>query len=306
MVKESEHQSNPFKRPRSAPSSDKEKMAKKISTSNVEIPRSSYTASARQQGLRSLIHSDDIDVFRELPPNRSYNLTLQHSNKSRTAAGPSHRPTQAQGYPSSPILSFPTSPSPQPSINAHRPMAHRPIAHRTIEAHSSSARQARTSDDEKFDYFKALLPQIGTCVTCWLYGENPTRPHTAFTCHNGDKLGEAFVAGFKSQLKFTGEAKICYFCVLPWRINTTHASKQNYKPCAYQDIIKPLAFLVYQSPQLRKEVFGHLGLGEGHFRSMGAYIDWLCQFGPGSLLNIHEVVIATGKLYQSLNGPRST
>ena len=67
---------------------------------------------------------------------------------------------------------------------------------------------------------------------------------------------------------------------------------QAYEKAKFDDMIKPLAYIIYQSPPSRDLVFEKLGMRPRHFRTLEEYAQWLgkCDDNASGMYNIHEVV----------------
>jgi hypothetical protein len=150
--------------------------------------------------------------------------------------------------------------------------------------------------EQKLKNLQKILDQIDHCSICWLADQNPGDKHTAFGCSEREKyLGNGFFQ-FKKAMKFT-KVKICYLCVVPAAIRTSHPHGPQ-GGCRYDDMVKPLAFMVFDQPLVRRAIFSLMDLSESHFLNINEYAQWLAQQGhaPGSLVNALEVILLLGEL----------
>jgi hypothetical protein len=240
-----------------------------------------------QQSYRQPDDGSGIGSF-TLTPAQSIQFAAFAPSETSTRRG-DHTRTNSRLIASSPAFNFSSSP-------AHT--SPRKYANDTISISSSSAsvRAVNTRQEQKLKNLQKILDQIGSCSICWFADQNPGAKHTAFGCIEREKyLGNGFFQ-FKKAMKFT-KVKICYFCVVPAAIQTSHPEGPQ-GGCRYDDIVKPLAFMIFDQPLVRRAVFSLMDLPESHFLNINEYARWLAQQGhaPGSLVNALEVILLLGQL----------
>jgi hypothetical protein len=227
-------------------------------------PEPRAAGSSRPQAIRAVIDS----AHRTMPPPAN---------------------SRAPAIESSPVLSF--SSSPIPSIAGGNNTLPSPF-----QSYSTSIRDSNVRQETKLKSLERLLEQIKPCSACWFHNRNPESDHTAFRCPEfGELLGASFNA-FKKAMVFPKVVKTCYLCVVPPSIPSGHPNGLR-AGCNFDDIIKPLAYLIYEETETRKAVLGQLGLHGNHFHDLRAYAGWMAQPGHtiGSL-NALEVILALGRL----------
>jgi hypothetical protein len=76
--------------------------------------------------------------------------------------------------------------------------------------------------------------------------------------------------------------------------------------CKYDDLLKPMLFLIYQEPKIRKPVLEALGLDANQFNSIDQYTQWvgLCENNDNMLYNALEVLIVYLHLKRNDRLPR--
>lgn len=138
------------------------------------------------------------------------------------------------------------------------------------------------------------VEQAMPCSLCWLFGDNKYPPgpfHRAFTCP-WEIIKSPPYATFKAGVRFDKGFFLCYVCCIPHLPPFDHP--KGSQGCTFDDVIKPIAFLVFSHDELRAAVFSKLGLPANYFDSINSYKAWLGQIQgtPGALYNIHEVLLA--------------
>jgi len=76
--------------------------------------------------------------------------------------------------------------------------------------------------------------------------------------------------------------------------------------CKYDDLLKPLLFLIYDDPDVRKHVFEELGIAPNQFSNMTQYSQWLghSEGAADMLYNALEVILAYLHLRRNGRLPR--
>jgi hypothetical protein len=102
---------------------------------------------------------------------------------------------------------------------------------------------------------------------------------------------------FRASLRFLPNSRMCFKCCEPQHPPFDHP--KGVIGCKYNDVVKPLAYVIFKNEQLRKKVFGKMQLPANQFSLIADYQKWLVQRQgvPGSMVNIHEVILAYHELY---------
>ena len=110
---------------------------------------------------------------------------------------------------------------------------------------------------------------------------------------------------FHSQIQFIVKG-VCYCCSVPMFqcFNHPFCSKNNNPPSRFNDILKPLSWVLYSILSLRAVIMDHVGVGLERFCSFWDYVGWLGEdwHGNESLINMWEMCHAYAYL---LNNNRS-
>jgi hypothetical protein len=175
----------------------------------------------------------------------------------------------------------------------------------TVTLESNADHYSKASD-QRYECRAQLLNvlqvvQATACSLCWFFGDqkHPPGSHdSAFHCPR-NVLNTTQYGNFKAKLKFTkpslGGYYLCHTCCTPHQPPFDHPP--NSQRCTQPDIIKPIAYAIFSCGELRSRVFSQLGLQANHFDSVESYSSWLGQCTPGTLYNIHKVVLAYYKLH---------
>ena len=133
---------------------------------------------------------------------------------------------------------------------------------------------------------------MGQCRICWFKRE-VGRPHFTYTCDTGICSGSEYKS-FKTQTRFP-PGKACYLCYAPYESPFEHprppaGKKYTGDQCDFPDILKELAFLIYQDPQTREAVFAKIN----HATPVTVALYWrfIGALHEGRLLGVYKVIAA--------------
>ena len=130
------------------------------------------------------------------------------------------------------------------------------------------------------------------CRICWV-SRTRSAPHTTFRCSTRICSGGDW-ARFKSSIRFP-RGKVCYYCFAPFSAPFNHTQapaneRQSPAQCDYPDVLKELAYIIYQDMPLRQSVFAKLG------HSMPSNLDDYRKFitgrQSGGIFGVYEVIFA--------------
>jgi hypothetical protein len=145
-----------------------------------------------------------------------------------------------------------------------------------------------------------LRSYSGTCIFHFLVsGNSESPPHSSMEqCEFGERHLESYRA-WRSNIKYY--ATVCYRCGCPLTKSWEHG-RDIGSVCPrvdYQEWVRPMAFIVYHAPELRKAVFNFLGIDPNAFRSSIEYAQWLGARpkGLGAAVNLMDILYAVGMLY---------
>jgi hypothetical protein len=98
---------------------------------------------------------------------------------------------------------------------------------------------------------------------------------------------------FRSHIRFLVKG-VCYRCGVPTSKHFDHPFRSgNEDPaCRFDDILKPLSWVLYSIPSLKAVVMDHAGVSPDHFRTSRDYAAWLGEDRHGSeslLINLLEL-----------------
>lgn len=133
------------------------------------------------------------------------------------------------------------------------------------------------------------------CLYDVLFGHEPdVIPHDrTFSCpSNAIGSNTDYNIRFKTLIKFPNNL-VCFKCAVP-RQEAFKPEMCQFGKCLYPDILKPLAFLIFESPQLRQAIFSFLVVDVNDFPTLALYAVWLGTRprGAQSLLNILDIAFA--------------
>jgi len=89
--------------------------------------------------------------------------------------------------------------------------------------------------------------------------------------------------------------RACYLCAIPFDTPINHAfpspapATMDPNACEYGDILKPLAWHIFDTAAIRGEVFMEMGLPVTMM--LATYSRGLGQMQPGGLLNLYELAV---------------
>jgi hypothetical protein len=159
----------------------------------------------------------------------------------------------------------------------------------------SSSKASKMRYEKLLDVLKQAMP----CSLCWFFSDGEFDPHShtsAFTCPRGIMNTPGYRA-FRAALRFLPTSCMCFKCCEPQHPPFAHP--KGTSGCKYNDVIKPIAYVIFKDDQLRAKVFGKMQMPANRFSCIADYQDWLVQRqeNPGSMVNIHEVLLAYYELY---------
>jgi hypothetical protein len=109
----------------------------------------------------------------------------------------------------------------------------------------------------------AVQDVVDRCRICWVRREQK-RPHLTFKCHTKICSSNDWQT-FKTSLQFPKNT-VCYFCLCPYAPPFNHEkAPPGTQPspgelCEYPDVLRELAYILYQDQSLRKQIFTKLGV----------------------------------------------
>jgi hypothetical protein len=142
----------------------------------------------------------------------------------------------------------------------------------------------------------ALLTDFnGRCTICHFH-RSGNAGHATIHCPS-DTIGPTSVYrnSFRSAI-ILPPGLACYLCGVPFAPPTNHALPQpspaTIDPtlCPNPDLLKPLAWLIFDTAAVKGLVFAEVGLPLT--TTLAAYCQWLAQTRVGGLLNLYEIIVA--------------
>lgn len=122
----------------------------------------------------------------------------------------------------------------------------------------------RDNEHQKLSRILAAVQDVvDRCRICWVRREQK-RPHLTFKCPTKICSSNDWQT-FKTSLQFPKNT-ICYFCLCPYAPPFNHEqAPPGTQPspgelCEYPDVLKELAYILYQDQSLRKQIFTKLGV----------------------------------------------
>jgi hypothetical protein len=133
---------------------------------------------------------------------------------------------------------------------------------------------------------------VDRCRICWVNRE-VSHPHATFRCTTRICSGDNWKT-FKSDLQFP-RGVVCYFCLAPYGPPFDHprappGTRQSPEFCDYPDVLKELAYIVYQDRSLREKVFGKLGGSAPS--TLYQYKRYITKPRNGGILGTYDVINA--------------
>jgi hypothetical protein len=130
------------------------------------------------------------------------------------------------------------------------------------------------------------------CRICWVR-RTRSAPHTTFRCSTRICSGGDW-SRFKSNIRFPS-GKVCYYCFAPFSAPFSHTrapanERQSPALCDYPDVLKELAYIIYQDMSLRQSVFAKLGHPVPS--NLNEYRQFITGRQSGGIFGVYEVIFA--------------
>ncbi|KAH0831423.1 hypothetical protein J3R83DRAFT_14095, partial [Lanmaoa asiatica] len=137
-----------------------------------------------------------------------------------------------------------------------------------------------TKEAKEATLFRFLQECEGTCMLHNVV--NGSASHKLFACEAWLTFRASYHS-FRSQIRFSARG-VCYRCCVPTSQQFDHPfrSKTDDLPCRFDDILKPLSWVLYCLPPLRDVVLDQAGVSPQLFHSSRDYAKWLGEVRPGS------------------------
>ena len=144
-----------------------------------------------------------------------------------------------------------------------------------------------------------IKSHLGVCIFHLLICLEPAFPHETFHDCEYAFGTESPYQQWRKQIRFIG--RICYPCACPYKEPEFGHEEGIGSSCSrtsYQELMKPLAYIVYFAPALKAAVFQYLGLAAEPFVSAEEYAIWLgaTSGSLSSMSNLLEIVYAVAAL----------
>lgn len=165
---------------------------------------------------------------------------------------------------------------------------------------SSFSEGSGESGDQKLRRILCAVQKISDeCRICWLHRET-TRPHLTFRCPKRICSSNDWNR-FKIGLRFPKDT-VCYFCLAPYAAPFNHArpslgTRPSPDDCEYPDVLKELAYILYQDDPLRRKIFSKLGISEP--LTLQLYQRFIGKRQQDGILGAYEVVNAYLEMRES-------
>lgn len=133
-----------------------------------------------------------------------------------------------------------------------------PIA-KTISIDLSWSPLARNPDARELELITFLKTMAGLCIVDVVFGHSAnTRPHTTFKCPSAViAQNSVYNKEYRPSFKFPS-GLVCWKCAVPYNPPFNHDANSNGSSCIFEDMLKPLAYMIFKSPELRKATFDTL------------------------------------------------
>jgi hypothetical protein len=243
----------------------------------------------------------------ELPTEENpFHLASSSDSNPPDHAAPCQRPAPAQPQ----RLSLPQHQQQRPAVQTGtRPTIATVAARHAMEYASRNSKL--TLLKEMLDTFLKRCPlceilRLNNCGnSVWFCSTGLINPQTKPVMGGDNRLGDEFMNTFRDRLSIP-RGQVCYRCFVP--MNEALFSHKFVKtvPCTYEDLIKSIAWTIWQSPALlppeftlRADIFEVLGIQQ--LATLEDFKHW-CQTlqpGPDRLLNVLELVICWYSMYKS-------
>ncbi|KIJ09038.1 hypothetical protein PAXINDRAFT_102375 [Paxillus involutus ATCC 200175] len=190
---------------------------------------------------------------------------------------PNPAPPDATSYP--PRLTIPV---PEPSHTITTP---------PVTTMADARACSLPKDKKEQTILKFLQEWAGSCVLHAFIAGHST--HKLFSCSLYNHFSEGF-SPFRSKIRL--ERGMCFRCGVPTSPSFDHPfrDKGDTKDCRYDDILKPLSFLIYSVPSIRDVVLQEAGTNQGDFANVQRYAAWIgtTRAGPQGMSNLLEIAHA--------------
>lgn len=200
------------------------------------------------------------------------------------------------------LTSDPTPPSSQSTPSNSQPLSRQSTTSSLETISPTSSFNLNDAGDDSDGQLHRILEMVESivdqCRICWVRKE-VIRPHGTFRCPTRICSGNEWQS-FRVNIPFP-RGVVCYFCFALYGPPFNHAralpgTKQTADLCEYPDVLKELAYVLYQDRSLRERIFTRLGVtspstlykykqfvGKGYGGSLGVY-KVICAY-----LDIHEL-----------------
>jgi hypothetical protein len=149
------------------------------------------------------------------------------------------------------------------------------------------------SNNSKLCRILSVVQSItNSCRICWVNRE-VSRPHSTFHCPTRICSGSEWKT-FKSDLQFS-RGIVCYFCLALYGPPFNHVraplgTRQTPALCEYPDVLKELAYILFQDQSLREKVFAKLDHPPPS--TMSLYKRYIVKPQDGGILGTYNAINA--------------
>jgi hypothetical protein len=149
------------------------------------------------------------------------------------------------------------------------------------------------STEQKLQRVLTLAEELSEqCRICWFRGE-VQRPHATYRCPTGVCSGDEWKS-FKKNAYFPGRT-VCFLCFASFAPPFNHevpppGSRYSGELCEYPDVLKELAYIIYQDRTARSIVFTKLGVPTP--TTLASYKRFIGRKHAGGILGLYEAISA--------------
>jgi hypothetical protein len=261
---------------------------------STSVPSHSYLPALPTRFSGNLIR--DIAPLACETPTRTQANEISNSTRFPISRAPAVRPPQSSISWSTPSSSRPSPYKPPSSLTSHRDNGL--TTRSTVESIAKQFTIGQELLEDRAGRLLDALKQAMPCSLCWLFSDGAYELNShdsAFYCPRNIMNTPGYHA-FKT-LEFLPNSRMCYKCCEPqWR---PFSHPKGTSGCTYNDVIKPIAYVIFEDHRLRGKIFEKMGLPADYVSSIVDYKEWLAkkQTVPGAMHNIHEVILAYHELY---------
>jgi len=149
----------------------------------------------------------------------------------------------------------------------------------------------------------------GVCIFHLLIDVEPITDHSSFNDCDQDFGNNSYYQIWRANIAYS--TKACFRCGIPHKCSAFRHGNQIGNACLNvdaQELIRPLAYIVFCSPPLKKAVFDFLGIPIDAFRSDDDYGIWLGLQSCSSahLSHLIEIVFAVSFLKEKKKLPTTS